>query len=226
MPGALSPYTVLEMGDHPSVAVLGMLLADQGANVTKIEPLTSDPLRGTPVFSVWNRGKQSITGRPRYRRQPSQVPAVRRGRRHRELLLPARTPLTSTGTASPSSTSPCPASAPAIPITTCAAAKSSFHPRPVSTSTAVLTTPKAPVSSPCPTRACSPQWWAHRRSPPRCTTGKRLAKSRTSQCLSMTPCSPRWERPSSEGRTSPPDLRLCPQLSAGSTVVRTDAGST
>ena len=64
MPGALSPYTVLEMGDHPSVAVLGMLLADQGANVTKIEPTTGDPLRGTPVFSVWNRGKQSVMADP------------------------------------------------------------------------------------------------------------------------------------------------------------------
>ena len=64
MPGALSPYTVLEVGDHPSVAVLGMLLADQGANVIKVEPTTGDPLRGTPVFSVWNRGKQSVTAAP------------------------------------------------------------------------------------------------------------------------------------------------------------------
>ena len=64
MPGALSPYTVLEMGDHPSAAVLGMLLADQGANVIKIEPTTGDPIRGTPVFSVWNRGKQSVTADP------------------------------------------------------------------------------------------------------------------------------------------------------------------
>ena len=64
MPGALSPYTVLEMGDHPSAAVLGMLLADQGANVIKVEPTTGDPLRGTPVFSVWNRGKQSVMADP------------------------------------------------------------------------------------------------------------------------------------------------------------------
>ncbi len=64
MPGALSPYTVLEMGDHHCVAVLGMLLADQGANVIKIEPTSGDPLRGTPVFSVWNRGKQSVTADP------------------------------------------------------------------------------------------------------------------------------------------------------------------
>ena len=64
MPGALSPYTVLEMGDHPSVAVLGMLLADQGANVIKVETATGDPLRGTPVFSVWNRGKRSVTADP------------------------------------------------------------------------------------------------------------------------------------------------------------------
>ena len=64
MPGALSPYTVVEMGDHPCVSILGMLLADQGASVVKIEPPTGEPLRGTPVFSVWNRGKQSVTADP------------------------------------------------------------------------------------------------------------------------------------------------------------------
>ena len=37
-----------------------MLLADQGADVLKIEPLTGDPLRGSTEFSVWNRGKKLI----------------------------------------------------------------------------------------------------------------------------------------------------------------------
>ncbi len=60
MAGALSGYRVLEFGDHPAVAVLGMLLADQGADVVKVEPPEGDPLRGTPVFSVWNRGKKSV----------------------------------------------------------------------------------------------------------------------------------------------------------------------
>ena len=60
MPGALSGYRILEFGDHPTVAVLGMLLADQGADVVKVESPEGDPLRGTPVFSVWNRGKRSV----------------------------------------------------------------------------------------------------------------------------------------------------------------------
>ena len=60
MAGALSAYRVLEFGDHPAVAVLGMLLADQGADVVKVELPEGDPLRGTPVFSVWNRGKKSV----------------------------------------------------------------------------------------------------------------------------------------------------------------------
>ena len=60
MAGALSGYRVLEFGDHSAVAVLGMLLADQGADVVKVESPDGDPLRGTPVFSVWNRGKKSV----------------------------------------------------------------------------------------------------------------------------------------------------------------------
>ena len=64
MAGALSGYRVLEFGDHPAVAVLGMLLADQGADVVKVESPDGDPLRGTPVFSVWNRGKKSVVVAP------------------------------------------------------------------------------------------------------------------------------------------------------------------
>ena len=64
MAGALSGYRVLEFGDHPAVAVLGMLLADQGADVVKVESPEGDPLRGTPVFAVWNRGKRSVAAKP------------------------------------------------------------------------------------------------------------------------------------------------------------------
>ena len=64
MAGALSGYRVLEFGDHPTVAVLGMLLADQGADVVKVESPEGDPLRGTPVFAVWNRGKRSVAAVP------------------------------------------------------------------------------------------------------------------------------------------------------------------
>ena len=60
MTGALSHYRILEFGDRPAVAALGMLLADQGADMIKVESPEGDPLRGTPVFSVWNRGKKSV----------------------------------------------------------------------------------------------------------------------------------------------------------------------
>ena len=64
MAGALSRYRIVELGDQPAVAVLGMLLADQGADVVKVERPEGDPLRGTPVFSVWNRGKKSVVADP------------------------------------------------------------------------------------------------------------------------------------------------------------------
>ena len=60
MTGALSAYRVVELGDGVAGAVLGMMLADQGAEVVKVEPPSGDPLRGHPVFSVWNRGKKSL----------------------------------------------------------------------------------------------------------------------------------------------------------------------
>ncbi len=64
MASALSQYRIVEFGDHSAVAVLGMFLADQGADVIKIEPPEGDPLRGYPVFSVWNRGKKSVVSDP------------------------------------------------------------------------------------------------------------------------------------------------------------------
>ena len=70
MPGALSTYRIIELGDHPAAAVLGMLLADQGADVVKVEPPDGDPLRGSPVFSVWNRAKRSVTIDPDGKAEP------------------------------------------------------------------------------------------------------------------------------------------------------------
>ena len=75
MAGALSRYNIVEIGDSPAVAVLGMLLADQGANVVKVERLEGDSLRGSPVFSVWNRGKKSVVA------DPSSEEDARRARR-------------------------------------------------------------------------------------------------------------------------------------------------
>ena len=37
-----------------------MVLADNGADVIKIEPPEGDPARGMPAFQTWNRGKKSV----------------------------------------------------------------------------------------------------------------------------------------------------------------------
>lgn len=60
MSGALNGFRVIEFGHHVAGHVLGMLLSDQGAEVIKFEPPEGDRLRGSPAFSVWNRGKKSV----------------------------------------------------------------------------------------------------------------------------------------------------------------------
>ena len=60
MSGALDGFRVIEFGHHVAGQVLGMLLSDQGAEVIKFEPPEGDGLRGSPAFSVWNRGKKSV----------------------------------------------------------------------------------------------------------------------------------------------------------------------
>jgi crotonobetainyl-CoA:carnitine CoA-transferase CaiB-like acyl-CoA transferase len=49
---------VLELGPGLSGAVAALILADNGAEVIKIEPPGGDPLRAHPAFRMWNRGKQ------------------------------------------------------------------------------------------------------------------------------------------------------------------------
>lgn len=68
MPGPLSGITVLEMGTFITGPAAGMLLADLGADVIKIEqPETGDPFRAykgtlySPHFQTYNRNKRSIT---------------------------------------------------------------------------------------------------------------------------------------------------------------------
>ena len=58
--GPLSGYKVIEISDYPVGCILGMLLADQGADVFKIQPACGYPVVGSPEFSVWNRGKTLI----------------------------------------------------------------------------------------------------------------------------------------------------------------------
>jgi crotonobetainyl-CoA:carnitine CoA-transferase CaiB-like acyl-CoA transferase len=68
MPKPLEGVTVLEMGTFITGPAAGMLLADLGADVIKIEmPETGDPFRAfqgglySPHFQTYNRNKRSIT---------------------------------------------------------------------------------------------------------------------------------------------------------------------
>jgi crotonobetainyl-CoA:carnitine CoA-transferase CaiB-like acyl-CoA transferase len=60
MPGVLKGLTVLDLTQGIAGPLTGMLLADQGARVIKIEPPGGDPSRSLSGSRVWNRGKQSI----------------------------------------------------------------------------------------------------------------------------------------------------------------------
>ena len=66
----LSEYRVIELSDYPAGSILGMHLADQGADVIKVEPVSISEefeimekkfvSRQDLEFSVWNRGKKSF----------------------------------------------------------------------------------------------------------------------------------------------------------------------
>ncbi|CAN5875976.1 hypothetical protein BH11PSE6_BH11PSE6_20590 [soil metagenome] len=79
MPNPLKDVTVLEMGTFITGPAAGMLLADLGANVIKVEqPGTGDPFRAfkgglySPHFQTYNRNKRSITLDPK---QPADLAA-------------------------------------------------------------------------------------------------------------------------------------------------------
>jgi len=57
--GALDRIRVIDFGHYVAGPVAGMLLADQGAEVIKIDP-PGGPVFKTPANSTWNRGKKSI----------------------------------------------------------------------------------------------------------------------------------------------------------------------
>jgi len=61
MEQALSGYRVLDFGHYIAGPYTAMLLAEQGADVIKIEKPGGDPYRHHPGFRVWNRSKKSIT---------------------------------------------------------------------------------------------------------------------------------------------------------------------
>ena len=57
-PPVLASLRVLELASGIAGQYLGQLLADQGADVLKLEP-PDGGMRGCPQFRVWNRGKRS-----------------------------------------------------------------------------------------------------------------------------------------------------------------------
>jgi crotonobetainyl-CoA:carnitine CoA-transferase CaiB-like acyl-CoA transferase len=59
MTGVLEGVRVLDLSSGIAGPVAGMLLADHGADVVKIEPPGGDPYRGNPGYDVWLRGRRS-----------------------------------------------------------------------------------------------------------------------------------------------------------------------
>ena len=60
MAGALEHIRVIDFGQYISGPLAGMLLADQGADVIRVDP-PGGPRWQTPANATWNRGKRSIT---------------------------------------------------------------------------------------------------------------------------------------------------------------------
>jgi crotonobetainyl-CoA:carnitine CoA-transferase CaiB-like acyl-CoA transferase len=56
----LDGIRVLDLSSGIAGPLAGMLLADFGADVVKVEPPTGDPARANPGFAVWNRNKRGI----------------------------------------------------------------------------------------------------------------------------------------------------------------------
>ena len=59
MASVLEGVKVLDLSSGIAGPVAGMLLADHGADVVKVEPPGGDPLRGTAGYDAWIRGRRS-----------------------------------------------------------------------------------------------------------------------------------------------------------------------
>ena len=68
--GALRGIRVVEFGQYIPGPLLGMLLAEQGADVIKVERPGGDPARSEPAFATWNRSKRSVVLELKSARRP------------------------------------------------------------------------------------------------------------------------------------------------------------
>ncbi|MEE8303735.1 MAG: CoA transferase, partial [Candidatus Tectomicrobia bacterium] len=60
MPSALDGIRVIDFGQYIAGPLAGMLLADQGADVIRVDP-PGGPVWDTPANATWNRGKRSVS---------------------------------------------------------------------------------------------------------------------------------------------------------------------
>ena len=77
-PGACAGLKVIELGQGMAGSMPGMILADNGADVVKIEPPGGDWSRDQPGWRMWNRGKGSVVldlHRPEQRQQAARLAA-------------------------------------------------------------------------------------------------------------------------------------------------------
>src|SRR5438309_1404005 len=62
MPGALEDIRVLDLSQGIAGPLTTLLLAEQGADVIRVEPPGGDPFRDVyPGYFIWNRSKRSVT---------------------------------------------------------------------------------------------------------------------------------------------------------------------
>ena len=73
---ALDGIRVLELGSGTAGAMAGMVLAENGAEVIRIEPPGGDPERDRPGALVWHRGKRSVVLDLRDRRERERFVAL------------------------------------------------------------------------------------------------------------------------------------------------------
>ena len=59
MAGVLTGLRVIDFGQYIAGPLTAMMLADQGADVARVDPRTG-PRMATPANATWNRGKRSI----------------------------------------------------------------------------------------------------------------------------------------------------------------------